>query len=163
MDNEILFAPWRADFVLGEKEEGCPLCNVLTAKKDSVENLVLHRAGQCFVLMNKFPYNSGHLMVCPKRHVAQFEELTSQESSELIELAQRSVLIMKRVLKPHSFNLGMNIGSGSGAGIPEHIHMHLVPRWHGDTNFMAVVGKTKVVSVPQDPVYESLLVEFKKL
>lgn len=163
MDNEILFAPWRADFVLGEKEEGCPLCNVLKAEEDSVENLVLHRAEHCFVLMNKFPYNSGHLMICPKRHTSQFEELTPGESSELIELARHSVGIMKRVLKPHSFNLGMNLGSGSGAGIPGHIHMHLVPRWHGDTSFMAVVGKTKIVSVPQDPIYESLVKEFNKL
>lgn len=163
MDNEILFAPWRADFVLGEKEEGCPLCNALKADHDSVENLVLHRAEHCFVLMNKYPYNTGHLMVCPKRHFGQFDELTTDEAGELMELLRLSVGLVKQIVKPHSFNLGMNIGSGSGAGIPEHIHMHIVPRWHGDTSFMAVVGKTKVVSVAQDRVYESLLREFTKL
>ncbi len=163
MDNDILFAPWRAGFVLGDKEDGCPLCQALEAKKDSVENLILHRGKTVFVIMNKFPYNSGHIMVCPKRHLADIEKLTSEESSELMEFARKSVGILKKIIKPHSFNIGMNLGIGSGAGIPEHVHMHIVPRWNGDTSFMAVVGKTKVVSVPQDPIYDALISEYASL
>ncbi|MHC4207662.1 MAG: HIT family protein [Planctomycetota bacterium] len=162
MDNEILWAPWRADFIMGEKEEGCPLCNAFEAD-DTVQNLIVYRGETCFVILNKFPYNSGHAMVCPNRHVATLEELTKRESDEMFDLIRTTVGVLKRVCCPHSFNIGMNIGEGSGAGIPEHLHMHIVPRWNGDTSFIVVLGKTKVVSIPLEPVYERVKAEFDKL
>ena len=152
MDNDTLFAPWRSGFVLGKKEEGCPLCNAFKVETDSIDNLIVHRGKFCFVIMNKFPYNAGHLMVCPIRHLALFEELTDDESCEMLALARRAVAILKEGIRPQSFNLG----------IPEHIHLHIVPRWHGDTSFMAVVGNTKVVSISQDPIYDILKREFAK-
>jgi ATP adenylyltransferase len=163
MEDRILWAPWRAAFVLAEKEEGCPLCKALAAEKDTVENLIVHRGETCFVILNKFPYNSGHAMICPKRHISEIEQLTDEESNEVFHLTRQTVGVLRKVVHPHSFNLGMNLGEGSGAGIPEHVHMHVVPRWNGDTSFMMVLGKTKIVSVPLDPVYELIREAFASL
>jgi ATP adenylyltransferase len=163
MEDNILWAPWRAEFVLAEKEKGCPLCKAFEADEDSIENLIVHRGKTCFVILNKFPYNSGHSMICPNRHLADLSELTAVESAEMFALVGQTVAVIKRVIKPHSFNLGMNLGIGSGAGIPEHLHIHVVPRWNGDTSFMMVLGKTKVVSVPLDPVFEAIREGFAKL
>jgi len=162
MDDKILWAPWRADFILAKKERGCIFCRRLKMK-DSVRNLIIYRGDKAFVILNKFPYNSGHVMIVPKRHVGSIEKLNEAESREFFELTQRTVVVIKRVLKPGSLNLGMNLGRVSGAGIPGHVHMHVVPRWHGDTNFMPVIGNTKVVSIPLEPVYEALKKEFSKL
>jgi len=162
MDDKILWAPWRADFILAEKEKGCIFCRRLKMK-DSVRNLIVYRGDKAFVILNKFPYNSGHTMIVPNRHVAHVEKLNEAESREFFELIQKTVVAIKRALKPGSLNLGMNLGRISGAGIPSHVHMHVVPRWHGDTNFMPVIGKTNVVSVPLEPVYEALKKEFSKL
>jgi ATP adenylyltransferase len=163
MENNILWATWRSEFILGEKEEGCPLCNALAKENDSVENLIAYRGETCFVILNKFPYNSGHLMVSPYRHIRGLEMMTEEESSEMFALVRKSVELLQKVINPHTFNLGMNLGEASGAGIPEHLHMHIVPRWNGDTSFMMVTGKTKVVSVPLEPIYEALKKEYDKL
>jgi ATP adenylyltransferase len=163
MDNRILWAPWRSAFVLAKKEKGCPLCRAFEAKRDSIKTLIAHRGETGFVILNKFPYNSGHLMVCPNRHVAELDSLTDQESAEMFSLIRRSVSVLRKVINPHSFNIGMNIGEGSGAGIPEHLHMHIVPRWNGDTSFMMVLGKTKVVSVSLDLVYGKIRKGFREL
>lgn len=163
MAERILWAPWRSTFVLSKKEKGCPLCKALRARKDSGRNLIVYRGETCFVILNKFPYNSGHAMICPRRHVSKLDKLTVDESNELMALTRQTSRIINKVLKPHSQNLGMNIGRSSGAGIPEHLHMHIVPRWTGDTSFMLVVGETKVVSVPLDPIYEAIKKEFDKL
>jgi ATP adenylyltransferase len=163
MDNNILWAPWRSAFVLAKKEKGCPLCKALEAETDSVENLIVYRGKTCFVILNKFPYNSGHAMICPNRHLPDLRDLNEEESAELFELVRTTVRLLQEVIKPQSFNLGMNIGEGSGAGIPQHLHMHVVPRWNGDTSFMMVLGKTKVVSVPLDPVYEKMKEAFDRL
>lgn len=152
MSDDILWAPWRAGFVLSEKEKGCIFCNRLKME-DSPENLIVYRGDLCAVILNKFPYNSGHSMIIPKRHIAHLEELTDQESNEFFSLTRRTIAVIKNCIRPHSLNIGMNLGESSGAGIPEHLHMHVVPRWNGDTNFMPVIGKTKVVSVPLDYVY----------
>lgn len=162
MDDKILWAPWRAKFILGKKEKGCIFCRRLKMK-DSVKNLIVYRGKKTFVILNKFPYNSGHTLIVPNRHVGQIEKLTEEESREFFELTRKTVVAVKKVLKPSSLNLGMNLGRGSGAGIPGHVHMHVVPRWHGDTNFMPVIGKTDVVSVPLEPVYEALKKEFSRL
>ena len=146
MDNNILWAPWRSAFVLAEKEEGCPLCNAFEADKDSVENLIVYRGQTCFVILIKFPYNSGHAMVCPNRHLADLDKLTAEESAEMFALVQTTVGVIQKVINPHSFNIGMNINRCAGAGLPEHLHIHLVPRWDGDTNFMSVCSDTDVIS-----------------
>ena len=158
----MIWAPWRSHFVLSKKEKGCIFCKRLKMK-DSLKNLILYRGEKCFVILNKFPYNSGHALIVPNRHVGQVERLTAQESHEFFELTQQTVVAIKNTLKPGSLNLGMNLGRSSGAGIPGHLHMHVVPRWQGDTNFMPVIGKTDVISVPLEPVYEALRAEFAKL
>jgi ATP adenylyltransferase len=162
MTDKTIWAPWRAEFILGEKEKGCIFCKRLK-RKDSVRNLIVYRGKKSFVILNKYPYNPGHAMVVPKRHVAHIEKLTAVEAAEFFELTRLTVKLMKKALKPHSLNIGMNLGRSSGAGIPEHLHMHIVPRWNGDTNFMPVIGLTKVVSVPLEPIYDAIKKEFDKL
>lgn len=161
MSDNTLWAPWRADFVLSAKEEGCIFCRRL-AMADSVQNLIVFRGKLNFVILNKYPYNSGHTMIVPNRHLAHLEELTRDEADEFFELTRRTIVVIKKRLQPHSFNVGMNLGPGSGAGVPEHVHMHVVPRWHGDSNFMPVIGKTKIISVPLEPIYDALREEFAK-
>ncbi len=161
MADKMIWAPWRAGFVLGEKEEGCVFCNRIKQTTDSIANLIVHRGDQHVVILNKFPYNPGHAMIVPKRHVGLLEELTDDESAEFMALTRTTVRLMKRAYRPQSLNIGMNLGRESGAGIPEHLHMHVVPRWMGDTNFMPVLGETKVMSVPLDYVYDALRKEFE--
>ncbi len=162
MNSKLLWAPWRYKFIKGKKEKGCVLCNRFN-QKDSVKNLIVFRGLNCGVILNKFPYNVGHLMVVPLRHIGLFEKLNMSESAEFMSLTQQSVKIIKTVLKPDSMNLGMNLGKVSGAGVPGHLHMHIVPRWMGDTNFMPVIGDTKVMSVPLGDIYKRLRKEFKKI
>ncbi len=155
MADNALWAPWRAGFVLSEREEGCIFCNRFNME-DSVENLILFRGQHNFIILNKYPYNSGHSLIVPNRHLAHLDELTTEEASEFFELTRLTVAALKRGIQPHSLNIGMNLGRSSGAGIPEHMHMHVVPRWQGDTNFMPVIGGTDVISVPLEPLYEIL-------
>lgn len=155
----MLWAPWRAGFILGKKEKGCVFCKRLK-EKDSAKNLIVYRGKKAFVILNKFPYNAGHAMIVPNRHVGHLENLNEAEANEFMELTQRTVAVIKKVLKPGSMNLGMNLGRASGAGIPGHVHMHVVPRWNGDTNFMPVIGDTKVISIPLGPIYKALKKEF---
>jgi ATP adenylyltransferase len=156
-----MWAPWRAAFILGEREKGCILCNRLEMD-DSVENLILYRGTKNFIILNKYPYNTGHTLIVPNRHVSQLEKLKPDEASELFELTTRTVVAIKKCFKPHALNVGMNLGRMSGAGIPGHLHMHVVPRWNGDTNFMPVIGQTAVVSIPLEPVYEMLRKELNR-
>ena len=163
MTDRILWAPWRASFVLAKKEKGCPFCKALKARKDSVKNLIVYRGETCFVVLNKYPYNSGHALVVPNRHIFGLNQLKKAESDEFFEITRLTVRVIKGTLKPHSFNLGMNLGRCSGAGIPEHLHMHIVPRWNGDTSFLMVLDKTKLVSVPLDFAYDAIRKGFEKL
>jgi ATP adenylyltransferase len=162
MAGNMIWAPWRAAFILGKKEKGCVFCNRLRMK-DSVESLILYRGDENFVILNKYPYNTGHTLVVPNRHVGQIEKLTDSEALEFFELTRKSVAVIKRTLKPHAINIGMNLGRMSGAGIPGHVHMHIVPRWNGDTNFMPVIGRTSVVSIPLEPVWKQMRREFSRL
>lgn len=144
-DIERIWAPWRRKFIAHPKPKDCLFCRLAKSKKDA-ENLLLKRGRKVFSLLNLYPYNNGHLMVAPYRHVGNFEELTSQEVSETFELAQEAIKKLKKLIKPEGFNVGFNIGAVAGAGYDKHIHMHIVPRWGGDTNFMPVVSGDKVIS-----------------
>jgi len=162
MTDKMIWAPWRSAFILDKKEKGCIFCN-RQKKKDSLKNLIIYRGKDNFIILNKYPYNTGHTLVVPYRHVGLLEKLTEEESSEFFELVRKTVVVIKKALKPNAMNLGMNLGRSAGAGVPGHIHMHIVPRWQGDTNFMPVIGKTSVVSIPLEPVYEALRKEFSRL
>jgi len=147
-----IWAPWREEYVTGAGKNGakrtCVLCRGL---KDAgrAGSLVVHVAPLSFVMMNRFPYNAGHVMVAPRRHVGTLAAATNEELSELMLLARRLEEVMAAVYKPDGINLGMNLGKSAGAGVADHIHLHAVPRWTGDTNFMTVVGETRVI--PEDP------------
>jgi ATP adenylyltransferase len=163
MAEKSISAPWRSEFILGEKEKGCVFCRLAKEKKNNFKNLILYRTEKSYIVMNKFPYNGGHLLIVPNRHIGVLERLTAKESTELIELCQLAVKVMKRSLKPSAFNLGMNLGQAAGAGIPRHLHMHIVPRWTGDSNFMPIVGKTRIHSIPMKSIYDALVKGFDKV
>ena len=155
---DILWAPWRLEYILSDKKEsGCILCNVQKSRL-----FVLFEGQSFFIVLNSFPYNSGHIMVCPKRHISSFEEMNDAELFEGSQLLQKSIGVLKKVLSPMGFNLGLNQGSVAGAGIDDHLHYHVVPRWSGDTNFMPIIGNTKVVSNYLQQAYETLQPEFQK-
>lgn len=126
------------------------------SRKADPANLILFRNDEVFIVMNKYPYNAGHLLIVPKRHVGLLERLSPDQSLALMQASQQAVAVMKKVLKPGAFNLGMNLGRPAGAGIPGHLHMHIVPRWIGDSNFMPVIGKTRVHSLSLNLLYEAL-------
>lgn len=156
MPEKCIQAPWRSGFILGKKEKGCVFCRLGRIKKPAFRNLILYRGETHYIVMNKYPYNGGHLLIVPYRHVGLLERLTESESLEMMKLCQLSLKVMKLNLKPGAFNLGMNLGRSAGAGIPRHLHIHLVPRWQGDANFMPIVGKTRVHSLPMKYIYDTL-------
>jgi ATP adenylyltransferase len=144
--NRPLWAPWRIDFIRGEKEERCFLCDNQVHDENSPETpLIIHRGKFCFVIVNRFPYNSGHLMVAPYRHIGDLSEMTQEERYEMMDLCVKAKETLQRLMYPDAFNVGFNLGSAAGAGIADHIHMHIVPRWTGDTNFMPVISNTRCV------------------
>jgi ATP adenylyltransferase len=139
---ERLWSPWRSQYVTSAgSDDGCIFCDQL----DGRDSGVLYRARSVFVLLNAFPYNSGHVMVAPLRHVGATKDLETAESHELMDVTLATVAVIEEALSPHGFNIGMNLGRIAGAGVPGHLHMHVVPRWGGDTNFMPVVAETKVL------------------
>lgn len=144
-----LWAPHRLDYLRGENrplegnDVGCPFCRIPTLQDE--EGLIVHRGVTAFVVMNLYPYNPGHLLICVYRHVPDLTDLTEQERNEISALTAHSMKIIRKVSQPAGFNLGMNQGAISGAGVAEHIHQHVVPRWSGDANFMPIIGKTKVM------------------
>ena len=155
---ERLWTPWRRAFLEGAADNsstGCFLC-AAPATQDDRANLILKRAESVFVLLNLYPYNSGHLMVAPYAHTGDLVNLGASIAAELMHVTQRSVAALQRVYRPDAFNVGMNLGKAAGAGLPDHLHIHLVPRWSGDTNFMPVVSETKVLPETLDQTYERL-------
>jgi len=140
-----LWAPWRMELIeKGANPQGCIFCDLPRATNDR-ENLILGRTRHTFAILNKFPYNNGHLMVVPRRHTAELAELSSEENSELAEMLRVAVRLLGSAYKAQGYNLGMNLGQVAGAGISDHLHWHVVPRWNGDTNFMPVLGDVKVM------------------
>lgn len=140
-----LWAPWRMAYIKGERTpvEGCIFCNKIAAE-DEVEH-ILHRSQHVYVTLNRFPYNNGHLMVVPYAHVASQEALPSEALLDLMEIVNRALAALRKAYNPSAFNLGANLGAAAGAGIAEHFHFHVVPRWAGDANFMTAVGDTRVI------------------
>jgi ATP adenylyltransferase len=156
-----LWSPWRLDYVTRtEGEAGCVFCEALSGERAS---LVVFRGVACFVILNKFPYNNGHLMVVPNRHIASLSEATGEELTELIGLARLAERAVREAYTPHGLNMGINLGKPAGAGILDHLHMHIVPRWNGDTNFMTVVGETRVLPEELSVTAERLRPVFEKL
>ncbi len=141
-----LWAPWRMQYIGGEPRPGCLFCRVIEHPDDPDADLVVWRSEDAIVLLNKFPYNPGHIMIAPHKHASSFEELDDAQSLDLMRAQRRTLQVLRQVLKPDGFNVGSNLGNAAGAGIPDHVHIHIVPRWNGDTNFMAVIDDVKVVN-----------------
>ncbi len=158
-DMNRLWAPWRAEYISEEKPKGCVLCTA-PGEADEAQNLILFKGKLNFIIMNKYPYNPGHLMVAPFRHIASPEEFTDAELEEHYRLVRRSLVVLRETFKSQGFNLGMNLGKVAGAGIAEHCHTHIVPRWEGDTNFMPIIAETKVISESMEAVYRELKGKF---
>ena len=162
---EIKFTPWRMAYIKAADasvDTGCVLCEKGRAAPDS-ENLVLHRGAGCYVIMNLYPYNTGHIMVTPYSHTADLPGLDPAIAVGLFDLTRRSVAVLGQALAPHGFNIGMNLGRTAGAGIDEHLHMHIVPRWNGDANFMPIVGGTKLIPEALEETYAKLRPLFDQL
>jgi len=156
---EKMWAPWRKKYLmsLAKEEEGCIFCNMpAMGESHDPENHIIHRGESNFIILNLYPYNNNHLMIVPYRHLANFEDLTTDETAEMCDLLQILLRTFKKMLNPDGFNAGLNLGRTAGAGIHEHLHLHLVPRWSGDTNFMPVLAGTKVISESLDESYRHL-------
>lgn len=152
---ERMWAPWRMEFILTEKPDYCILCRK-PAEQDDECNFILYRGKKNFVILNRFPYNPGHLMVAPYRHIASLEDMDDEELWEHIDIVRRSTRALRSVFDPAGFNIGVNIGKSAGAGISDHTHTHIVPRWAGDTNFMPVVADTRVLPEGLTSTYSKL-------
>lgn len=152
---ETLWAPWRMEYIDTEKPDGCIFC-LFPAEGRDRERLILGGTRRSIAMLNRFPYNNGHLMVIPRRHTADFTSLDAEEMADLHGLLRTSVAIVTRLYRPAGLNIGMNLGRSAGAGIADHLHWHVVPRWNGDTNFMPVVAETKVMVEHLDASFEKL-------
>ncbi|HBG28698.1 MAG: hypothetical protein A2Y10_12150 [Planctomycetes bacterium GWF2_41_51] len=157
MKRNNLWAPWRLGYIKGltEKHE-CFICHNVNNPQSDADNFVLWRTKQSIVIFNRFPYNNGHLLLCPVRHVAELEELNDSELLEISKLMIACQKVLRLAINPHGFNVGINLGRSSGAGLPEHLHIHIVPRWDGDTNFMEVCADTNVISQTLKDLYQQL-------
>ncbi len=154
---EMIHAPWRMAYIGGEKPDHCVFCHVSAQRE-----LIVHEGSAVFVMLNRYPYTCGHLMVIPRRHLSRLEALTEEERREIFSLLDCCVRVLRDEMAPDGFNIGMNLGMAAGAGIEHHLHVHVVPRWNGDTNFMSVVGDIRVI--PEDIVKtaQRLLPHFQK-
>jgi ATP adenylyltransferase len=154
---ERLWAPWRMEYIEGmdRGEKECIFCGKASEDRDE-ENFILHRGKKVFVLLNTFPYTNGHLLVAPYRHTADLVGLNDEEAGELLSAAALAIKALREAMGPDGFNLGVNLGRSAGAGIADHIHLHIVPRWTGDTNFMAVCGEAKVIPEALSATFEKL-------
>jgi len=157
---DYLWSPWRMEYIENNnKEDGCVFCNAL-AQTDNADNLIAYRGVHSFVILNRFPYTSGHLMVIPLVHKPNLEELDSTTRAEMMELTARCTTVLGTIYQPHGFNVGVNIGEAAGAGVEGHVHVHIVPRWMGDTNFMSSIGGTRVLPESLEKTYERVKAAF---
>lgn len=167
---KMLYAPWRSEYTSdtqegkneGASEEGCVFCNQFASNKD-LEHGIIKRFDNTIIILNKYPYNAGHVLLLPINHVDSLDKLSPQIRAELMELINLSVKTIKNELKAEGINVGINLGKAAGAGIPSHLHIHLLPRWNGDTNFMPTIGETKVISFDLNTIYATLSKAFSSL
>jgi ATP adenylyltransferase len=155
-----LWSPWRSKYIasgVDSQKEGCVFCTIAADPDNDASHFVLHRGEHAFVLLNLYPYITGHLMIVPYLHTGEFDSVAKEITDEMMDLAKRSQTALRDVYSPSGFNLGMNLGSAAGAGIADHIHIHVLPRWSGDTNFMSVVGDVRVVPQAMTQLYDELL------
>jgi ATP adenylyltransferase len=159
-----LWAPWRISYVKGleKKEEGCFICNSAGDTGNDDENLVLWRTQWSLVMLNRYPYNNGHILLAPLRHISDLDQADESELSELMKLIREVEKVLSKSISPHGFNIGLNIGRCAGAGLPGHLHFHIVPRWDGDTNFMAVTSDTAVISQGLSELLEDLKIKSRE-
>ena len=158
MATQRIWAPWRLEYVKDaskDNSDACVFCAALNAGDDE-DNLIVHRGERCFVILNKFPYTNGHLMVAPYEHVGALQDLDADTVAEIMALAQKAMRRLEEVYSPQGYNVGFNQGRVAGAGVEHHIHMHVVPRWGGDTNFMPVLGDTRVMNQTLEDSYETV-------
>jgi ATP adenylyltransferase len=158
---ERIWAPWRTEYIHADKGGGCLFCSA--PKKDPKEARILFSGPLSTVIINIYPYNNGHLMISPVRHVAKLEDLTPEESIDIFRLMRHSTASLTKAINPDGFNVGMNLGRAAGAGIADHLHVHVVPRWDGDTNFMPVLSETKVISEHMEETYTRLKPYFERI
>jgi ATP adenylyltransferase len=157
MEHKNLWAPWRIGYVQGlNKSRDCFICHNLKNPRDDGKNLVLWRSDKSIVVLNHFPYNNGHLLIAPFRHIQDLDQATDEELLEMMKLIRQTQKVLSAAIKPHGFNVGMNFGRCAGAGLPQHLHIHIVPRWDGDTNFMSVCSDTDVISQSLTELFELL-------
>ncbi len=153
---ERLWAPWRMEYIRNaDKVEGCIFC-LFPAEQEDEARLILLRGKYAFIILNAYPYSNGHLMITPYRHTANLDDLSDEEMLELMRLTRRAVNLLKKAFRPDGFNIGVNMGRVAGAGIADHVHIHVVPRWNGDTNFMPVLGDVRVMPESLEAVYRQL-------
>jgi ATP adenylyltransferase len=158
-----LWSPWRMEYIENNtKEEGCIFC-IAQAKEDSAENLIAQRRERAYVILNRYPYTSGHLMVVPFEHKATLEELDPLTRAEMMELTTLCMTVLRNVYNPQAFNMGANIGEAAGAGVKEHVHIHIVPRWQGDTNFISTLGEIRVLPELLEDTYERVKEGFQEV
>jgi ATP adenylyltransferase len=166
---DILWSPWRSKYIEkfkdedSEKGESCIFCDAINNTGIDGDSLIVARRKLTFVIMNKFPYNNGHLLIAPYKHVGEMYELSDDELSELMFTVRDSLKVLDEIFKPHGYNVGANLGRTAGAGVPGHLHFHIVPRWNGDTSFMAVCSDVKVVSQSLEDSQKKISESFKKL
>lgn len=156
---KTMWAPWRMEYILGEKEKGCIFCRALSDQ----DNLTLYKGKVTMVVMNKYPYINGHLLVAPTRHLSLLEQLSKNEMGDLLETVEKSVGILKKVMNPDGFNVGLNLGKVAGAGVEEHLHFHIVPRWSGDTNALTVFADVRVIPEHLQATFNNLKPYFDKI
>lgn len=159
---DVLWAPWRMEYIKAPKPKGCIFCEKPAAGNDAANHIVW-RGQRAFVLLNTFPYNNGHMMVAPYAHIGNLEDLEPEVLTELMSLCQDAIRALKKDFKPDGVNVGINLGAAAGAGVKDHLHIHVVPRWQGDTNFMAVVTDTRVIPQSLDDAYRRLHEAFASL
>ncbi len=155
---EHLWTPWRMTYLQNNlpKTEGCIFCNAATDPDTDSTTYIIHRGQHHFIILNLYPYNNGHLMIVPFAHVESIEQLSPEALTELMTLSQTSMQVLRSAYNPHGFNLGINVGNAAGAGVPGHVHLHILPRWNGDSNFMSTLANTRVIPELMPQTYERL-------
>jgi ATP adenylyltransferase len=166
---ETMFSPWRTEYIDSFKNESpdgreeCFFCSAVNHPDEDERRFVVARFEYCFAILNRYPYNSGHLLIAPYRHVGTLEDISDNEYREIGDMARVATKVIKAVMQPHGFNIGMNLGRVAGAGVPGHVHLHVVPRWSGDSNFMSSIGEIKVVSQSLASTREAFASEFSRI